>query len=115
MTERKSETLLANKIASWQKCLIERCAADGLDPQDDALICDMYAAENDARSLERRLQQAVELLAIAREALAFYADERNWTQDTVDIGVGEQSIPFSSTIEMTDRGRQATEALARME
>lgn len=47
-------------------------------------------------------------IRLALEALAFYAIEANWKNDSVDIGVGNQEIPESSEVAQ-DQGRRARE------
>ena len=46
-----------------------------------------------------------------RKALEWYADERSWRSETVDVDVCAIPIPLSSEAEM-DRGRIARAALA---
>jgi hypothetical protein len=54
-----------------------------------------------------------EKLAIAVKALKFYADQRFWQNDTVDIGVGDQPIPGSSEA-AHDQGDYAIYALEQI-
>lgn len=60
------------------------------------------------RLVEAR-QERDELLA----ACEFYADDSNWEDDIIDIGVGNQDMPGSSECD-GDRGRVAKAAIAKV-
>ena len=63
---------------------------------------------------ETENDRLTECIAAVRRALAFYAEEKNWENDWVDIGVGNQSIPDSSAAAM-DSGAVARSAAKTIE
>ncbi len=77
--------------------------------------CDLEAQ---VRNLEEYMLKGVafrdalyEQLCRAKEGLSFYAEDKNWNNDVVDIGVGEQGIPDSSEC-ARDAGKIAVAALS---
>ncbi len=76
-----------------------------LDPKGESelkwLICNLnHVILSGAKErIRHALENAIDLLSRLTEAeklLTFYADESNWVNDVVDIGVGNQEIPETS-------------------
>ena len=49
-------------------------------------------------------------IAVLEKAVDFYSAEGNWSDDQLDIGVGNTSVPWTAPV-WSDRGRIAQAAL----
>lgn len=85
---------------TWNSLIVERA---NLQAEVQCLTEKLAEVEAERDQLKNQLTRY-------RAALGFYADSKNWENNTVDIGVGNLEEPQSSEI-YQDQGHIAMEAL----